>query len=1396
VRLQVEDSGSIRSVAVAIDDADATVADLARELSLDEASALIFDGVVHFPDTPLSEVQLVNGSLVGALGANVRGRTGLGYQWVGITGGHGAGDVRNLDTVGNVVVGRSELAELRIENPSVSSTHAVVERQSEDSYSVVDLESLNGTWVSGRSISKQTRIDDAASIRVGSSTLSLRPVDRSDQPLGVTPAHSGDNGTVLFNRPPRTPVPPMAKPIVLPDRPAERIAPALAIASLIAPLIFAGVMVAVLGSWRYALFGLLSPVMAISNWVSGRRRVAREREGDIRTHRESISSLKRELAEAIAVERKRRATIGPDLLEIRRRVELPSTRLWERRLADDDALHVRVGVGTITFEPLTEIRGDTVAADVSELVEAHRPLADVELLADLSDGPIGIVGHRTLRDASARSCMLQVATHHGPADQRIAVLTTPDRIDQWDWAHWLPHNRSSSEAALILAGDSAGVFASDVLASLDEQSGRQDVTLHPGWLFVVDDVELLHRRSSPLRQLLNRPEANLHGIVLADTADQLPASASTVVQILTVDGEFELTVPSEPDHLEQGIADLAPIAVANDIARQMARFEDPELPTPAGDVPAIVRAADVFGSQLTSDDIARRWHLSTRSDKLITPIGVGEHGLVSIDMVGDGPHALIGGTTGAGKSELLRTLIVGLAANYDPDDLVFVLVDYKGGSAFDACANLPHVVGLVTDLDAHLAERALLSLEAELHHREATLRSAGAKDISDYRAGGSPEGPLPRLVVLIDEFATLRAELPDFIAALIGIAQRGRSLGVHLVLATQRPTGAVDANIKANTNLRIALRMQDSPDSLDVIDDKAAAELSRTTPGRAYIRTGKGQLAIVQSGFLSGPAGEEIAPVRVAAIPVGSGQGPEFASGFAEDGPTELESIVGAIRDTDRRGAEPRRPWLPELPATVELSTLVDVDVDVSSNGADGPLLRIALGDEPSRQRRVMRSWSPVDAGLVVVGQLGSGVTTTLRSIIADLGTSPSTRATWIFPVDHGAGGLAGIDRYPHVAPVIAANDEARQARLFSLLSEALDARRQQSPEEVATLPLMLIVIDGMASFVETNDLGSGAAQTELWERIVRDGPAVGIVTVVGATRRSDIPRSTWALAAERVLLEQSDSTAFADIGVRPAALPEFVPGRALWGSDAMVVQMIDWEPSVEPDQCVVLEPLPDVAPLDTEISRTALVGVDTQVEPNLIVPIGIDDVTRRVTQLIVRAGEHATIAGPAGSGRTSALVLIAQQLRAEHEELVLVGVAPAAVGDLFAAGVFDAHGTIEGLSHVLSMAASDSRRWVIVVDDAERIDAEDGPLVDLAKNAPPNVTIVASVRSATARQAYGHWTRFVRASGTGVILQPDPAVDGDLLGVRLPRHERLPAVPGRGYLVGAGEAHVIQLCY
>ncbi len=555
-----------------------------------------------------------------------------------------------------------------------------------------------------------------------------------------------------------------------------------------------------------------------------------------------------------------------------------------------------------------------------------------------------------------------------PGDEDFGLVRLGLRND-------MPVIANALDGMIGITGDHAAAIAvaRSIVCQVAAHHGPADVFIR-----VRDDEdEWDWAKWLPHRSNTNAP-ATLE-VTVAPTEAELPARCSTVVTMSSDIGDAN-------DYLACGMDE----PTARAFARWLARFEDPELDA-ATTLPEMVPL-----SALTPD---------SELDGHGVPIGVSDGGVVTIDLVRDGPHGLIAGTTGSGKSELLRTLIAGLARRYTPDELVFVLVDYKGGSTFDQCARLPHCVGLVTDLDDHLGARALRSLEAELRHRERAQRDCRKAE--------------PRLVVVIDEFATLAAELPDFLGALVGIAQRGRSLGMHLLLATQRPSGAVNANIKANTNLRIALRVQDAADSNDVIDIPDAALISRATPGRAFVRRGSGDVVLVQTAT-SSVAARQRARTTVRTRPFTSHHREEAEE--PQPGPSELSVVVDELCHWE--GKRARRPWLPMLPARIDLA-------DIEPPG-------FALADEPDRQRQIALEWDPAKGNLALFGMVGSGTSTAMRAAVERLTDAQ------IYDVDFGP------------------DAHERHARLMRTLRAELDRRRASTSRH----PLVVTCIDDVGAFL------------------------------------------------------------------------------------------------------------------------------------------------------------------------------------------------------------------------------------------------------------------------------------------------------------------------------------------
>ena len=805
-----------------------------------------------------------------------------------------------------VVVGRSPAADLRIDHPEVSQRHMQIQHRQ-----VLDLDSSNGVTIEGHPAPDRAEIEPEQRIGIGGAAVTWRLLE--DDSLDV----SGSPPKLMFNRPPRSLPPAPAQPFrlagkrsdggLLPVRPPTW-------ATFAIPLAL-GLVLAVLFNPYMALFALLGPAMAVSSWLEGRGRNKKDLRSRKRQTAKDREAFKAHCRRAAAQEAARRRFEHPDTAACLQWATAPSARLWERSRADDDFLHLSIGRYDASWLPpvdTAEAVGSASASQVPEELADLRDsttLPDVPFIADFSKGVIGIVGTR--REALARWLVMQAATRYGPSDLNIAVVGSQQ---DWGWASWLPHFRSAAAgssatgnltarnsavgnaAGNSAAGNAIGSLADGNSAGSPSSSAEHTLAVwaHPSAGFAGDreagrfagdriggrgsgggteawtnpSTSLPHGSRSRFlggTEVLANSAANSSGaslLILAETPDELPSDCSVSIQLLDDAGRCRVT--GWPRTV---LADGISRDTARQAALRLARFEDPL--TNAAGLPQIISLVSLLGLRSVNDICAERAQQEWHSNSMSAPIGWSDGEIVYLDLPADGPHGLIAGTTGSGKSELMRCLVASLAFTASPEQLNFVLIDYKGGSAFDACAGLPHVVGLVTDLDERLGERALICLRAELAYREQFLRDAQAASISELSTGRSPSrssgrssllpaggeagvggtrgglsssrSPLPRLLVVIDEFAALASELPGFLESLVDIAQRGRSLGVHLLLGTQRPAGVVSPSIRSNTNIRIGLRMLDPHDSEDVIGTPAAAAIEQGSPGRAYVRYGSGQ---------------------------------------------------------------------------------------------------------------------------------------------------------------------------------------------------------------------------------------------------------------------------------------------------------------------------------------------------------------------------------------------------------------------------------------------------------------------------------------------------------------------------------------------------------------------------
>ncbi|GAT65074.1 cell division protein FtsK [Planomonospora sphaerica] len=972
-----------------------------------------------------------------------------GIVEIRVSGGPCAGSVHRLG-FGVHTIGSDPACTVALRDPSLPGRAAVV-RLTPDAITVEPaVPGAAGPALDGEPVGEAVDWPEHAVLTCGSSVLTLTAVEPPDAHLDDRP-----DGGLAYNRPPRIRPPEPARRLEVPVEPRRAEGMRLQLLTAFLPLVLGVGMAWALQIWYFLLFALLSPTIMIGQWWSDRRHGRKRHRQQMKDYRERLAVFEAELERARAADEAARRAAAPDPAEVLLTATGPRRRLWERRDHDPDALRLRVGLAELPAA--LELVPERGAPPDSPLPEPPACRAVPVALAMRRLGVAGLTGPRETVSGLARWLVGQAAALHSPRDLAIVVLSAHgDGEERWNWVRWLPHCAPhGGEDCLALVGadpEAAARRVAELTTLIDERLGEGDGPLRPaaprvpsGWgglggdsadppryderpydvLVLLDGARVLRALPGMPQVLRQGPRAGVHTLALDDEQRLLPEECATVVQA-GADGRLRL-LGGGMESLGEILADQVPASWCDRLARSLAPIRDVSRDEAGTALPGSARLLDLLGlpsagpagspDPLGGKILAGRWGRSTAA-----VIGAGPDGPFSVDLSRDGPHALIAGTTGAGKSELLQTLICSLAAANRPDEMTFVLIDYKGGAAFKECVRLPHTVGMVSDLDGHLTQRALASLAAEIRRRERLLLAAGAKDIEDYHAlrdaqtarasrdllvaggpspigapAGAPAGspvtplrgrgvgplaPLPRLALVIDEFAAMVSELPDFMTGLVDIARRGRSLGIHLILATQRPGGVVTADIQANTSLRIALRVTEAAESTDVIGTPDAAHISKSTPGRCYVRSGTGTPVAVQTARIGGrsPAASE-ARTRVTEVgwralghpPAAPEAGPEGAAA------TDLSLLVDALVDAARVAGIPEQPspWLEPLPGLVVLPGLPDPSgIPGLPDHPDHPD-RSDRSDHPDRSDRSDRPDRSDRSGLSGTG--GSGRTGGVR---------------------------------------------------------------------------------------------------------------------------------------------------------------------------------------------------------------------------------------------------------------------------------------------------------------------------------------------------------------------------------------------------------------------------------
>lgn len=1346
---------------------------------------------------------------------------------------------------GSTSLGRDAGQRMVLSDPLVSKAHARINVT--DVAEIIDLGSANGTFVGGEQVDRALlAAGDVITVGDTSFTVSVT-AQAAAEDLG---------GIVYLNRSPRLDpqyVGPKFKAPEAPERPKPQRFPLLA---CFAPLIMGVVLYFTTGSLLSVIFVALSPILMVGTYIDNKVQIKRQWKAARADFAAAVASMEKTIDEEHERERFGRLSEAPSLAEVVADTRSRGSLLWTRRPEHEAFLQLRLGLGRMPSRMELEVPGERKGMpELWSMVESLKqraftvePVPVVEHLTE--SGNLGVAGTKAIAGGVARGLVAQLVGLHSPAELVLTALASGASAPGWDWLKWLPHVGSPaspiSAVPLATGGQGTAALVSEleelvsVRAEAHKDASRDVLKMPIVVLIVEDDAPVERARLVGLAE--NGPKVGVHLLWVAPSLARLPAACRTFLELSPASGEAVAGIVRTGYGVQPVECEVLSEAEALAIARSMAPLVDAGARVDdSSDLPHSVSLLHVIGTDLGTDPeaVLDRWaetnsvltgpraskSIGKSKPNLRAVFGQGSSEPFALDLRTDGPHALVGGTTGSGKSEFLQAWVLGLAAAHSPQRVSFLFVDYKGGSAFADCVQLPHTVGLVTDLSQHLVRRALTSLRAELHYREHLLNRKKFKDLVELERSGDPDVP-PSLLIVVDEFAALVNEVPEFVDGVVDVAQRGRSLGLHLILATQRPAGVIRDNLRANTNLRVALRMADEDDSTDVLGTPMAASFDPSIPGRAAAKTGPGRIRSFQSGYAGGWTSDvpEVGTVVIEELNFGlpivweppADPDADAAKAAAADGPTDIKRIVSTVRKAAKEAQIPelRKPWLPTLADAYDFSRLPNKRTDSE--------LVLGVVDDAAKQAQPVISYFPDrDGNMAIIGTGGSGKSTALRTIAVSAAVTMRGGPTHVYGIDFAAGGLQMLSSLPHVGAIVAGDDDERVARMLRWMRDLVDQRAVKYSEAragsivdyrsiagVPDEPRILLLLDGMGAFREAYESNVTSPWFSVFSQIATDGRQVGVHVIVTGDRSGAIPLSLSSSIQRRLVLRMANADDYGMLNVPSDVLgPLSAPGRGILDGLETQIAVLGGDPNVAVQARKIDElalsmqkagvlAAPGVERLSDDIS---LAGLPAAVDG--LATIGVAD--DNLGPVGIEAVGSLVIAGPPGSGRTTTLTTVAVAVRraVPATKLYLFSPRRSATSRLSiwtgnSDNETDASALVSAITQELestTLAPGSIAIFFEQLSDFAGTPAE-YELEGLLKSALKREQfVVGESETSTWSQAYTLGTP-LRAGRRGILVQPDDG-DGDmLLNTSTGRIRRGTLPVGRGFLVRQGRARKLQI--
>lgn len=843
--------------------------------------------------------------------------------------------------------------------------------------------------------------------------------------------------------------------------------------------------------------------------------------------------------------------------------------LWERKPSDADYLQIAVGSGDLEpacrliCQPEPQIGEVPVLyRNMEEKVQKMPRLENVPVTLDLRRNKlVGIVGKKregVLRQALGM--LVELATLHNYEDLRLAVIYNEKEMEFWRFASWIPHLWREDDSMRYLANDAGEIkFLSQKLLEVLHQRSSQhsaDGEQPTPWYVIVDADQRLGQRAEVIRELYQaKGDVGMTLIELCESEKLLPRNCDAILDV----DHMQLSLRRENTVQEQMLKSVLDFRQdAEALFRNLShiRLQNAEQKQKLETNLSFLDMLRVGNTEQLN--IRRRWKESDPVHSLAVPLGQDGDGfpvMLDIHQKAHGPHGLVAGMTGSGKSELLISYILAMAVNFRPDEVSFILIDFKGGGMADVFRGLPHLAGSITNLDGNELRRSFLAIESELEHRQQIFQQTtrelqlNAVDIYKYQElyrQGRVAQPMPHLIIVSDEFAELRHQQGDFMEQLIRIARIGRSLGVHLILATQKPDGVVDEQIRSNTRYRICLKVQDKQDSQAVLERPDAAAL--TAAGRFYLKVGMNEIfELGQSGYTGTPylPKAQYEPPRDDTVSLLDEQGRVIlaAAPAVHTQTPDLKQITAVLQKISQAAQDEKleQHFIWAKPLEVVHRTV--------SSEAAAEEMQVQVGsydDLYNREHKSLRVSLGSSGGAVVYGMSGSGKSEFVSRVLMECMQAYSPKQIQFYLADADSGTLQAFENAGHTAYLAMPGEYSQYEEMLEKVNAQIEERRRllqpfggdrarylASGQE---MPLVLCVVHGSSGFF------SGRNSDTLIEKlrdICRNGPKYGVCVLITAADSRSIHYSLSTLFRQVYVLKMANDDEYDNLlgrtrGIRP----------------------------------------------------------------------------------------------------------------------------------------------------------------------------------------------------------------------------------------------------------------------